>query len=971
MVPVLIGREAHVQTIEAAFEDARRGRLRIVLCTGQPGIGKTRLLSAAADRLTARGARVLRGGASEAEAMPPYLPFFEALAPWIRQAPVDELAADVGQGAQALTAVFPELAERLPIQPAATPLPPEQARLRLFEALGHTLAALASRRPLVLLLDDLQWADTASLDLLDYTAGHQAGARLLVLGAYQDHAVQTHPALERALVRLQRTNRPESVRLGPLDQTQTSRLASSLLGSDLNAESARALQVHSEGNPFFAEELLLGWRHAGALRPTPGGWALLADSAEAIPASILSAVRLRIGRLPAESIDYLRVASVVGRTFPVDLLAHVLDKPPEVVEARLSEAVLHHLIEEDHSGGYRFAHDIIRACLSGEVSTARRRRLHTRIGSALESASLPRGAQQLAELAFHFTLSDDAARGAAYSIQAAERALAACAFEQAAVHWQAALQQIPEDQEAHGAALLGLGEAMLLAAREEAAAEAFRDAAEWHGARNLALPRARALRGWGLALWRQDALVPARGMFEQAVALLDRQPAPTPESVRTRVDLATLLGNVLAEPAAALSHADEALRLARSLGDPRLEASASRTMGFMLVLENQLAGGIPLLERALHLATDSDDMAEAEECGSALAQAYVWSGRIQDAVSTSRERERHARRAQQPYRLYYVYSWLALLAAARGDWDEAGASLGQATSSLAGAASVRPSAFLHQVRGFLAFQRAEFGQAEGHFRAALEVFQHKDPLEHQLSSGMLGLSQLALGDRARAERSLFDQQTLLKHLKAGSLTSASATSTLALLAVGLGDRDRVAALLPGLRACSGQHHWFVVDRILAAGEALLGEWEAAWRHLDRAEALARAEGLLPELERVLVARAGLISAHGGPGAAHAARMLRDQAAQVSRQLRPKTPTPMANREDLAVTSSDPPAPHALSPRESEVLRLVAAGMSSRQIAGELSLSQHTVAKHLTSIFAKLGVENRAAAAAFAIRHGLA
>ncbi len=743
MVPVLIGRDAHLQTIGVAFDTARRGRLRIVLCTGDPGIGKTHLLSVAADRLSAIGARVLRGGASEAEAMPPYLPFLEALAPQIREAPVEQLAADVGPGGLSLTAVFPELAERLPLQPPGSPLPPEQARLRLFEAVGIYLAALSSRRPLVLMLDDLQWADTASLDLLAYTAGHQPDARLLLLGAYQENEVQTHPALERALVRLQRTNRPELIRLGPLDQTQTAQLARSLLGSDLNSESAQALQVHSEGNPFFAEELLRGWRHAGALQRTPMGWALHVESPGAIPASILSAVRLRIGRLPANSIDDLRVASVVGRTFSVDLLARVLDRSPDTVDARLSEAALHHLIESDDSGGFRFAHDIIRACLYGEVSTVRRRRLHAQIGSALENASPLLGSQQLAELAFHFSRSDDSARGASYSQQAAERALAACAFEQAAVHWQAALQQIPEDGETRGAALLGLGEAMLLAAREEPAAEAFRTAAAWHASRNLTPARARALRGLGLALWRQDALEQARAMFEQAVTLLDQQPAPTPESVRTRVDLATLLGNVLAEPAAALRHADEALRLARSMGDPRLEASASRTMGFLLVLENQIAAGVPLLERALELATASDDMAEAAECGSALAQAYVWSGRIQDAVSTSRKREQHARRAQQPYRLHYVYSWLAFLAAARGNWDEAEASLIQAQASLAGAASARPSAFLHQVRGYFAYQRAEFLQAEEHFRAALEVFEHKDPLEHQLSSGMLGLTQLA------------------------------------------------------------------------------------------------------------------------------------------------------------------------------------------------------------------------------------
>lgn len=972
-VPSLIGREAQLEAIRAAYDAARRGRLRIVLCTGDPGIGKSHLLSAAADRLGSIGARVLRGGASEAEAMPPYLPFLEALAPQIRQAPIEELAADVGQGALALAPIFPELVDRLHSQVATSSLPTEQARLRLFEAIGVLLAALSSRQPLVLVLDDLQWADNASLDLLAYVAGHQVAARLLVLGAYREVAVQSHPGLERALVELHRSNPPEVIPLGPLDQAQTAQLAGRMLGSDLTADSARALQVHSEGNPFFAEELLRGWRHAGALLLTPQGWALQAESAGAIPASILSAVRLRISRLPADAIDHLRVASVIGRTFSVDLLARVLSGPAEAVEARLLEAVPHHLIDADDAGGFRFTHDIIRACLHREVSTARRQRLHAQIGSALESSSSPLGAQQLAELAFHFSLSNNAARGAAYSQQAAERAMAACAFEQAAVHWQAALRQLPEESDARGAAMLGLGEAMLLAAREEPAAEAYRAAAVWHESRDLATPRAQALRGLGLALWRQDALEEAHAVLEQAVTLLDRLSGPTPEAVRTRVELATLLGNVLAEPASALRHADNALRLARALGDPRLEASAGRTMGFLLVLENRIPAGLPLLERALELATDSGDMAEAAECGSALAQAYVWSGRIQHALSISRQREQHALRAHQPYRLHYVYSWLAFLAATRGAWSAAETRLGQAQASLAGAASVRPSAFLHQVRGYLAYQRAEFSDAEAHFRTALEVFEHKDPLEHQLCFGMLGLTHLAHGERTMAERSLAEQEILLSRLRTGSLPHASAASTLALLAAGLGDQHRVAALLPELQACSGQHHWFLVDRILATGELLLGDWDAAARHLDAAESIARAEGLMPELERVLRARAALVSAHGGRGAAHACTALRAQALEISRHLRLAAPTP-ADARTSPVSSTPSPAPPAsagLSPRESEVLHLVAAGMSSRRIAEELALSQHTVAKHLTSIFAKLGVNNRAAAAAFAIRHGLA
>lgn len=971
--PALIGREQQWDLIRAAYDQARRGQLRIVLCTGEQGIGKSHLLAVAAGRLASTGARVLRGGASEAEAMPPYLPFLEALTPVFRDAPLDELAADVGRGASALMAAFPEVADRLRRRVPLYPLPPEQARLRLFEAIGSFLTALSHRIPLVLLLDDLQWADSASLDLLAYVVGHQPGARTLILGAYQETALQAHPSLERALVQLHRSNRPVTIRLGPLDEAYTSQLAHGLLGSHLTADCARLLQAHSEGNPFFAEELVRSWRDSGALLPSAEGWSLDRASAGVMPASILSAVRLRMARLSPETIDCLRVASVIGRSFPAELLALVVPLPPDAIEERLLAAFAERLIETEDAGGFRFTHDIIRTCLYGEVSSARRRRLHRKIGEALEASSGHPDAQRLAELAFHYSLSDDAARGAAYSQAAAEQAIIACAFEQAATHWQAALRQLPADSEAWGTAILGLGEAMLLAAREEPAAEAFRAAAEWHAARSQIAMQAKALRGLGLALWRRDRLGDAHETLAQAAALLDQIPEAAPEGVRTRVELATLLGSVLAEPVQALRQAEKALQLAGTAGDPRLEAPASRTVGFLLVLENRLSEGLPQLERALRLAVGSDDMAEAAECGSALAQAYVWSGQFHAALEVSRQRERHALRAQQPHRLHYVYTWLAFLAAARGDWSRAEARLDQAEAHLAGAASERPAAFLHQIRGYLAYQRAEFGRAEGEFRSALQVFQHKDPLEHQLCFGMLGLTYHAQGKTALAEASLVGQEALIKRLLPGSLPSASATSTMALLVAGLGDERRLAALLPGMQACSGQHHWFLVDRILAAGEMVLGRIDAAYEHLMTAESIARSQGLLPELERVLRARAALISTQGGRGAPGAAASLSSEATSIARQLRlPGHLTPdVRPRHDPSDPRAGTPPTDALTPREAEVLRLVAAGLSTRRIAEQLVLSQHTVAKHLTSIFAKLGVDNRAAAAAFAIRNGLA
>jgi predicted ATPase len=180
---LLVGRQQEFAVLWSQFEETRTGHTRVALVAGEPGIGKTRLLNEVAERAEQVGALVLRGGTSEAEGMPPYLPFLEALGGYIRAAPPEQLRAQTGSMAAILATILPELTLVLGELPISYPLPAEQARLRLYEAVGLFLAAIATAAPLVLMFDDLQWADAASLDLLRHVARQQSTARLLILGA--------------------------------------------------------------------------------------------------------------------------------------------------------------------------------------------------------------------------------------------------------------------------------------------------------------------------------------------------------------------------------------------------------------------------------------------------------------------------------------------------------------------------------------------------------------------------------------------------------------------------------------------------------------------------------------------------------------------------------------------------------------------------------------------------------------------
>jgi len=982
--PALVGRQREAALLWSRFETAISGRCDVTCVTGEPGIGKTRLLEEMAARAARTGAVVLWGGASAAEGMPPYLPFLEALGQYIQMTASDRLRDQVGPAASILVTILPELAVRLGEFPDGYPLPAEQARLRLFEAVGGFLAAIAASSPggLLLVLDDLQWADAASLDLLCHVARRRMGARVSILSAYREGEIGQNPALERALAELSRLRALTTLTLAPLRADEIAVLAADYLGGPVASIVGQALHTHSEGNPFFAEELLRGWLEAGALTSRRDGphahpcWTLDMPLESALPPSIVGAIRQRLAQLAPAVVDHLRIAAIIGRTFTTALLAEVEGREAEEVEEELLAAERAHLIRDNRAGVFTFGHDKVRECLYAEVSNTRRRRLHGQIGLALEARSTRESTQRLAEMAFHFSRSDDRARGIDYARRAAEQALRACAPREAMAHYQAALDLLEPDDERRGDLLLALGEAALPAAAAEQAISACQSAQSWFKQTGHLSAAARAARVLGLAYRRMGAPLVAEAALERSLALLEQAGVAGAETVHVLADLADLLGVVLGRHGEALNHGRRALEIARSLGDSHLEAAAGRAVGFLLVRGNDVPAGLPLLERGLALAEADDDLAEAAECCTCLAQAHCWTAELERSQRVSLRREELTRRGQLLYHACYVHTWLAFLYAAQGAWAEAEQRLAQAQPAVESVAGDEPLAFLHQVRGYLAYQRDDYALAEQEFRAAVETFRGQDPGELVLCLGPLGLTLLATGRRQAVQACMDEQEALIASLSPGCLPTLSARGCLALMAVALDDGERAARYYPDLLACRGQHHWFLVDRILGQIALLQGDWPAAALHLDDAEAIAQREGLWPEMSRILLAQADLSLAQGGPGSGARARSLLGRALALYQKLgldgearRVRT-----RLRGLPRQPGDPaaaPLPARLTPREAQVLRLVAAGRSNRQIAQELALSESTVAKHLTSIFNKVGVDNRAAAAVFAIRHGLA
>ena len=342
----------------------------------------------------------------------------------------------MGSNPQILASILPELVSRLGDLPVVYQIPPEQALLRLYEAIGTFLEAISISNVVVLTLDDLHLADTASLDLLCHIAQHHSKVKLLILGAYRADEIESNTALDRAVIELAHLRVLTTIVLSPLTASEIESLAANYLGGPISQDVSQLLYTQSEGNPFFAEEILRGWIEEGSLVQGNATWIATAPLEHALPYSIVGTLRQRFTRLSSDIIDHLRVAAAIGRTFEPSLLAAVEEKDIEIVEESLLEAARHGLIRIETTGFFTFSHEKIQECLYAEVSTSRRQRLHEVIGQILESRyeqENSKSAYQLAELAFHFLHSGDRIRGASYSRQAAEKAMQSFAFEEAMI----------------------------------------------------------------------------------------------------------------------------------------------------------------------------------------------------------------------------------------------------------------------------------------------------------------------------------------------------------------------------------------------------------------------------------------------------------------------------------------------------------------------------------------------------------
>ncbi len=444
-----VGREPELAVLEQAWTRAATGERQLLFIAGEPGIGKTRLACEFARGRASSGATVLAGRCDE-EALVPYQPFVEALSWYSRLCPEADLRtqlAAVGGGAE-LGTLLPELRRRIPDLPTPSAMNPEGQRYRLFEGVAALLAQAAALHPVLLVFDDLHWADKPTLLMLRHLVRASSAASLCFVGTYRDSELaRTHP-LSEMLADFRREPAAARLSLAGLGEAHIKGLIDAFVAPAASSRLAHLVAENTDGNPFFIGEMLRHLSETGALaqlQAAPAGG--MSASALSLPEGIKEVIGRRLSRLTDDCNRILSLAAVIGREFDVELLEGLGDLPEDRLLDAIDASVQAQLIFEvpHRAGRFSFAHALIRETLYSELTTARRVRVHRRVGEAIERLSQQRSDPPLADLAYHFVQAasaDVADKAIDYATRAGDRAADALALEEAVRLYDMALQSL-------------------------------------------------------------------------------------------------------------------------------------------------------------------------------------------------------------------------------------------------------------------------------------------------------------------------------------------------------------------------------------------------------------------------------------------------------------------------------------------------------------------------------------------------
>jgi DNA-binding SARP family transcriptional activator/tetratricopeptide (TPR) repeat protein/KaiC/GvpD/RAD55 family RecA-like ATPase len=653
-----VGREEFSQRLRQRWEETRGGQTRLVLLVGEAGVGKTRLAAEFAEEVHRGGGTVLYGRADE-EALLPHQPFVEALRQLVNRGDAT-LAVAAERDREILWRLLPDLAPPSHALEAIGHGDDDTLRYRLFEAVAELLCATSARSPLLLILDDLHWADKSTLLLLRHLLRHPRLTRLLVVGTFRHVEVgRDHPLVD-LLTDLRRERRYDRLTLVGLDDAATQTLVADRLQRDVTPAFVRRLREQTEGNVFFIEETIRALLDSGLADDEPVTEAALERLG--VPEGVSEIVGRRVSNLSPLAAEALTAASVIGRDFRLGIVAQILGESPEQVMCALEESMAAGLVLEvaDRIDVFTFSHALVREVLYGQLSASRRVRLHHCAAEALEAVA-EREQVNPAELAHHFLLArhfTGAGPARRYTIAAGARAIEMLAYEEAVQHYGQAVTLFDDDDEQRCEVLLALGRAQWRAGSD--ARHTFRTAADSAARRGDANQLARAALGHS-ARYHESELVGthSRELLEEALAALG-----SADTVRRALLLSRLAGNLAfaadqRERASAVSA--EAVAVARRIGDENVLLAALMARHTALLHVRRHDERLALSEEFMALRVSRREL---------LAERHQWrlydlleAADIEAALEEQPRLEALAKHMRQP-------QWHSIAVGWRGVWAE-------------------------------------------------------------------------------------------------------------------------------------------------------------------------------------------------------------------------------------------------------------------------------------------------------------
>jgi DNA-binding CsgD family transcriptional regulator len=1000
---VFVGRQREIGELKAALEEALSGQGRLVMLAGEPGIGKTRIAEELAAYATLNGAQALWGRCHFAEGAPPYWPWVQVIRSYVREHAPEQLRSEMGAGAADIAEVVPEVKERLPDLKPPPALEPEQARFRLFDSITTLLKHASRSQPLLLVLDDLHWADKPSLLLLQFLAGQLEGSCLLVVGCYRDVELSRQHPLSEALAQLSREPVFRRQPLRGLSPEDTGHFIEVTAGIRPPPRLVEAIYAHTEGNPFFMAEVvrLLSERRELTTEQVGGPRGIR------IPEGVRDVIGQRLNRLSEQCNQAMLTASVIGRDFDFQLLSHLSSgASDEQLLQAIDEGLEAHLIEEAPGPGerYQFTHALVQQTLVEELSTSRRVRLHARIGEALEEQYGSDADAHAAELAHHLAEAQTVLgpeKLVRYSLLAGEQALASYAWEDALAHYARGLAAkegqspvgaglalpwgsqgaVPTSRDAPtgdaetAALLFGLGRSQLATLERQQIEEAvatLQRAFDYYAAVGdvagaLAVAQYPLFAG---AMGRTGVA----GFIPRALNLV---PPDSLAAGRLLCSYGFELGRVEGDYKNAQAAFAQALAIARREGDLALEVRTLAAAADVDFFHLRFQEGLEKARQAIALAGRLGDQQPAWEAHLAATRILIFTGEVGGAQQHAAAALELAERLRGRYQLTLSLYWNATLLRHQGGWQ------GARQFSDRGLAAAPQDVQLLGERVLLEYQVGDVAQGEAYlerFLATRPPAAARPGLDYALPAATIPAIARITGALDRLDIAATAAQAVISSPFANPRFAMLARTGLGLLAVLRDDAAAAAEQYGPLQSQAGtMYHAISIDRLLGLLAQTMGQLDQAAQNFEDALAFCRRAGYRPELawsccdyaEALLRPSTG--SGRAAPGDREKAMSLLGEALAITRELgmRPLLERVALLREQADLRPARAPAyPDSLTEREVEVLRLVAVGKTDRAIAEELIISVRTVTTHVSSILNKAGVANRTEAATYATRHGL-